>query len=92
GDVSEPFQTARGWMVLKLLERTEARTFTLQEVRPRIEAALREIKNDERLEELLAKWKEEYGVVINEKNLEKTQITERSAAEPADAHAGHDHG
>jgi parvulin-like peptidyl-prolyl isomerase len=86
GDVSEPFQTSRGWMVLKLLERTEARTFSLEEVRPRIEAALRDIKNDERLEELLTKWKEEYGVVIHEDNLKKTQITERSAAEPKKDH------
>ena len=88
GDVSEPFQTSRGWMVLKLTERVDAKTFTLEEVRPRIEAALQEIKSDARLEELLAKWKEEYGVVINEKNLEKTKITERSAAAPA---PGHDH-
>jgi len=89
GDVSEPFQTARGWMVLKLMERTEARTYTLEEVRPRVEAALREIKADNRLDELLAKWREEFGVVINEKNLEKVKITERSAASPADD--GHRH-
>ncbi|HEU4364899.1 MAG TPA: peptidyl-prolyl cis-trans isomerase, partial [Candidatus Krumholzibacteria bacterium] len=92
GDVSEPFQTARGWMVLKLTERVDAKTFTLEEARDRIDAALREIKSDERLEELLAKWKEEYGIEINEKNLAKTEITERSAAAPAaDEHAGHRH-
>lgn len=91
GDVSEPFQTARGWVVLKLMERIHAKTFTLEEARDRIEPALRDIKNDVRLEELLTKWKEEYGVEINEKNLEKTQITERSAAEPASDHAGHSH-
>ena len=73
GDVSEPFQTSRGWMVLKLLERVDARTFTLDEARTGIEGALREIKNDEKLEELLTKWKEEYGVVIDEKNLEKNK-------------------
>jgi parvulin-like peptidyl-prolyl isomerase len=88
GDVSEPFQTARGWMVLKLMERSEARTFPLEEVRPRVEAALKEIKSDARLEELLAKWREEYGVVISEKNLQKVQAPERSAAEPS---ADHDH-
>lgn len=92
GDVSEPFQTARGWMVLKLTERVDAKTFTLEEARDRIDAALREIKSDERLEELLTKWKEEYGIEINEKNLAKTEITERSAAAPAaDEHAGHGH-
>jgi parvulin-like peptidyl-prolyl isomerase len=91
GDVSEPFQTSRGWVVLKLMERIDAKVFTLEEVRPRIEAALREIQNDDRLAELLAKWKEEYGVTIYEKNLQKTQITERSAAE-ATATSQHTHG
>jgi hypothetical protein len=78
-------------MVLKLMERIDAKVFTLEEVRPRIEAALREIQNDDRLAELLAKWKEEYGVTIYEKNLQKTQITERSAAE-ATATSQHTHG
>ncbi|HEX5132371.1 MAG TPA: peptidyl-prolyl cis-trans isomerase [Candidatus Krumholzibacteria bacterium] len=81
GDVSEPFQTSRGWMVLKLVSRTDARTFTLEEAKGRVEAALRQIKNDQRLQELLAKWKEEYAVVIHEDNLAKVKITERSAAE-----------
>jgi parvulin-like peptidyl-prolyl isomerase len=81
GDVSEPFQTSRGWMVLKLIGRTDERTFSLEEARPRVEAALREIKNEQRLEELLGKWKEEYNVVIYDDNLEKVQVTERSASE-----------
>jgi hypothetical protein len=33
------------------------------------------------LEELLGKWKEEYNVVIYDDNLEKVQVTERSASE-----------
>ena len=87
GDVSEPFQTSRGWTVLKLLERSEARTFSLEEVRGRVQASLKEIKANKRLDELITKWKEEYNVVVNEKNLGKVEITERSAAEPATAGA-----
>jgi parvulin-like peptidyl-prolyl isomerase len=88
GDVSEPFQTSRGWMVLKLVSRGDSRTFTLEEAHGRVESALREIKNDKRLQELLTKWKEEYGVVIHEDNLAKAKITERSGAEPAAAKKG----
>jgi parvulin-like peptidyl-prolyl isomerase len=88
GDVSEPFQTSRGWMVLKLIERIDAKTFSLAEARGNIEPRLKEIEADKRLKELLAKWKEEYGLVIHEDNLQKTQITERSAAEPQQAPAG----
>lgn len=82
GDISEPFQTSRGWMVLQLLEKQDERTFSLEEARPRIEAALRNELNDKRLKELLKKWKEEVGVVIYEKNLAKAKLVERSPAAP----------
>jgi parvulin-like peptidyl-prolyl isomerase len=82
GDVSEPFETSRGWTVLKLLERDDATTYSLEDARSRIEAALRDEANDKRLKELLAKWKDEVGVTIYEKNLEKAQLVDRSAAAP----------
>lgn len=85
GDVSEPFQTSRGWMVLKLTERSDARTYTLEEVRGRVQAAMKEIKANQRLNELLAKWKEEYNIVVNEQNLDKVVLPDRSAATPAAA-------
>ncbi len=79
GDVSEPFQTSRGWVVLKLIERIDEKYFSLDEAEGRIEAALKQQKNDQRLDEMLAKWKEEVGVVIHEDNLAKTKIVERPA-------------
>jgi parvulin-like peptidyl-prolyl isomerase len=79
GDVSEPFQTSRGWMVLKLVERVDEKYFSLEEAEGQIEGALRQEKNDARLKEMLAKWKEEVGVVIYEDNLAKTNIVERPA-------------
>lgn len=78
GDVSEPFQTSRGWMVLKLIERIDEKYFSLEEAEARIEGAIKQQKNDDRLKEMLAKWKEEVGVVIHEDNLAKTKIVERS--------------
>lgn len=85
GDVSEPFQISRGWMVLKLVERVDEKYFSLEEAEGRIEGALHQEKNDKRLEEMLTKWKEEVGVVIHEDNLAKTKIVERPA--PATAAA-----
>jgi parvulin-like peptidyl-prolyl isomerase len=79
GDVSEPFQISRGWMVLKLVERVDEKYFSLEEAESRIEGVLRQEKNDKRLEEMLTKWKEEVGVVIHEDNLAKTKIVERPA-------------
>ena len=79
GDVTEPFQTSRGWTVLKLIERSDEKYFSMEEAQDRIEAALRQEKNDQRLKELLEQWKKEVGVVIHEDNLAKTQIQERPA-------------
>jgi parvulin-like peptidyl-prolyl isomerase len=77
GEVSTPFQVSNGWMVLKLMELSPERTFTFEESRDRIEAALREQDNDKRLKELLAKWKDEYKVVIHDDNLKKVKLPER---------------
>lgn len=85
GAVSEPFETSRGWMILKLTERQESRKYTLEEARASIQGALKQLKNEERLNELLEKWKEELEVVIHEDNLREVQIEERSAASPTAA-------
>lgn len=87
GDVSEPFQTSRGWVVLKLTERVDEKYFSLEEASERIETALHQEKSDKRLEELLEQWKREVGVVIYDKNLEKTKIVERSAGQVQQAAA-----
>jgi len=85
GAVSEPFETSRGWMILKLTERQDSRKYSIDEARGSIEGALKQVKNDERLGELLTKWKEEVEVVIHEDNLRKVQVEERSAASPTAA-------
>lgn len=79
GDVSEPFQTSRGWVVLMLVERIDEKYFSLEEAEQRIEGTLKQEKNDARLQEMLTKWKEEVGVVVYEDNLAKTKIVERPA-------------
>jgi parvulin-like peptidyl-prolyl isomerase len=89
GDISEPFQTSRGWMVLRLVELQEAKFFSYDEALPGIEGRLKNEANDKKLKELLDKWKEEFGVVIHDDNLKKVHVTERSAAEaPKPANAG----
>ena len=79
GDYSEPFETVRGWMVVQLKERAPGQILSFDESRQSVEASLRTVKSEERLNELLAKWKEEYEVVIHEDNLRKTTVQERSA-------------
>jgi len=77
GEVSEPFQVSNGWAVLKLMEIAPPRVFTLDEARSQIEGVLREQANDKLLNELLAKWKEEFKVVVHEDNLKKVKLPDR---------------
>jgi len=77
GDVSEPFQSQNGWVVLKLLEISPERTFSFDEAREQINAALKEQDNDKRLNELLEKWTDEFNVVIHEDNLKKVRLPAR---------------
>jgi parvulin-like peptidyl-prolyl isomerase len=77
GEVSTPFQVSNGWMVLKLMELSPERLFTFEESHDRIEAALREQDNDKRLNDLLAKWKDEFKVVIHDDNMKKIKLPER---------------
>jgi parvulin-like peptidyl-prolyl isomerase len=74
GDISKPFETSRGWVVLKLIEKAPERVRSLQEVQNAIEADLRTLKNDARLKELMTKWKEDITIEIIEPNLRKAEV------------------
>lgn len=78
GSISEPFQTSRGWMILKVTELEPSGHYPMEQARSAVEKALRNKANDERLNQLLDKWKEELNVVIHEDNLQKIQVEERS--------------
>jgi parvulin-like peptidyl-prolyl isomerase len=86
GSISEPFETSRGWMVVKVTELEPEGEFTFEQAKPSIEAALKEQVNDDRLNELLDKWKEELNLAIHEDNLAKIDVEERSPAEQPERH------
>ncbi|MFQ5512529.1 MAG: peptidyl-prolyl cis-trans isomerase [Candidatus Krumholzibacteriia bacterium] len=79
GDYTEPFETSRGWLVLKLYERRPERILPLSEAQHDIRHYLKTLANEERLKELLLKWREEIPIAINEKNLKKAQLDQRPA-------------
>lgn len=91
GSYSEPFQTSRGWMILRLQERFPEKSFTLTEARDTIHKVLEQREADKKLKQLLNEWKDELDITINEANLSKIQVEERSpteATEPVAAHRG----
>jgi len=76
GDVSEPFQTSRGWMIVKLVERRPATVLPFEEAREDLQQGLKSIKNEERLNALLEKWQGEVEIRIYEDNLMKANLDE----------------
>ncbi len=78
GDVAPPFESSRGWVVLKLTEMQDSHKLSMDEARDSIRPGIKQRKNDERLNELLVKWKEELGLVIHDKNFSKVVVEERS--------------
>ena len=77
GDVSEPFQTTQGWVVIKLIERSPERILPFAEARGGVSADLRRLENDRRLNGLLEEWKKDIPVVVYEENLRKAEVEER---------------
>lgn len=65
GEVSEPVQTPTGLHVLKLLDTQGARTATLQEVQPRLQATLREQRRQQLVAEHLNRLAPASSVVID---------------------------
>lgn len=54
GQVSDPVQSATGFHIVKLLETQPARTATLEEIKPRLQAALREQRQQQLVQAHLA--------------------------------------
>jgi peptidyl-prolyl cis-trans isomerase C len=82
GDVSDPFETSRGWMILKLKERHPERIVSLDDAREEVGRAVKTLKNEERLNSLLEKWRAEIKVEIYENNLKKANIKEKPKKKP----------
>jgi len=74
GAVSDPFQTSRGWAVIKLEEIKQPETPTLIEARQTIELTLKDIEAKRIFEEKIEEWREGYPIDISEKNLKKAKL------------------
>ena len=74
GAVSDPFETPRGWAVVKLEDIKQPATPTLIEATQTIKTALKDIKAEQIFQEKLEKWREGYAIEIFEGNLKKAKL------------------
>lgn len=74
GDLSPPFETSRGWAILRVDTIEKERMPSLEEARDAINKTLIEVKSEELLKEKLETWRAEHTIEINEKNLAKAKL------------------
>lgn len=74
GSISDPFQTSRGWAVIKVEEVENERVPTFEEAQGTIKKTLLEIRYEEHLYEKLEKWREDYIIEIDDKVLDKAEL------------------
>jgi parvulin-like peptidyl-prolyl isomerase len=74
GAISEPFQVARGWAVLKVEEVENERVPTFEEAEPTITKELTELKYEQALNEKIEKWREDYIIEVYEDALDKAVL------------------
>jgi len=75
GAISDPFQTSRGWAVIKVEEVEDERLPTYVEAESTIRKALLEMKYEEHLNKKLEKWRKDYIIEIDESALAKAELT-----------------
>jgi peptidyl-prolyl cis-trans isomerase C len=74
GDVSDAFETAEGWAVIKMVERKPDRILPFEDAQGNIKHLLKTLANEERLTELLDKWRTECTIEVYDNNLMKATL------------------
>ena len=74
GDVSDPFETDRGWAVVKVETIEQGKVPSIDEAYTNLKQQLMEEKAELLLQELLNKWREDYDIRIIEPNLDKVEL------------------
>lgn len=77
GDVTEPFETEKGWIIAKLVEVDDPGYMSISEASHDIDHRLKQRRNEERLQELLAKWRKEIPIEVFDDNLMKADLSMR---------------
>jgi hypothetical protein len=78
GDITEPFEVTDGWVVARLAEKKPSGYIPISEASHEINHQLKQRKNEERLNQLLAKWRKEMQIEIYEDNVQKAELTGRA--------------
>ena len=82
GQVSDPFQVPRGWAVVKVEQIEAPQPIPYASAAQSIKAKMQEDRAEKLLKEKLAKWRNDFAIKINTRNLKKAEL---SRTRPSDA-------
>lgn len=82
GQVSDPFQVPRGWAVVKVERIETSQPAPYAAAAQSLKLKMQEDRAEKLLKEKLAKWRQDFAIKINTRNLKKTEL---SRTRPSDA-------
>ncbi len=82
GQISDPFQVPRGWAVVKLEQIEAPQPMPYASAAQAMRSKMQEDRAEKLLKEKLAKWREDFTIKTNLRNLKKTEL---SRTRPSDA-------
>jgi peptidyl-prolyl cis-trans isomerase C len=82
GQVSDPFQVPRGWAVVKVDQIEAPQPMPYASAALSLRQKLQDDRAEKLLKEKLAKWRKDFTITINTRNLKKTEL---SRTRPSDA-------
>ena len=88
GDHTEPFKTQTFWVMLQLASVTPVRQLPLDEIRDSVTQDWKSQWNEDKLNELLAVWRQEVKVEVNEDVLERVNVTRTDVFVPGRVETG----
>ena len=88
GDHTEPFKTQTFWVMLQLASVTPERQLPLDEIRDSVTQDWKSQWNEDKLNELLAVWRQEVKVEVNEDVLERVNVTRTDVFVPGRVETG----
>ena len=88
GDHTEPFKTQTFWVMLQLASVTPERQLPLDEIRDSVTQDWKSQWNEDKLNELLAVWRQEVKVEVNEDVLERANVTRTDVFVPGRVETG----
>jgi hypothetical protein len=88
GEMSEPFKTETGWVLMQFALEIPEKPFEFDEVRSSVETDMSNQWSEDRLNELLEEWRQQFPIEIFDKVLAEAEVRRDDVVIPGGRDAG----